>query len=386
MIIGLVGKPSSGKSTFFAASTMATVDINPRPFTTIKPNIGTAYVRVDCIDKEFNVQCNPREGFCINHIRFVPVELIDVAGLIPGAHLGKGLGNQFLNDLSQANVLIHVVDVSGSTDNEGNFIGYGKHDPNEDIKWLENELNMWYKNVLERNKSKMERLKRSGKSESEIIRDIFSSFGVNEYIAEEVLRSYGSIEHWNSEEVAKYLREKTKPIIVAANKMDLPGSEENFNKLNVKYKVPVSAEIELALKRAAKQHLIQYIPGSNSFEIISNLNESQIKALEHMKKFLEKYHSTGVQQTIEMAVYDLLKYIVVFPAGSKLTDNKGNILPDAFLMPPNSNLMDFARRIHTDIANNLLYGIDVRTKKHLGKHYILKHRDGIELVSAAKRK
>jgi len=106
MIIGFVGAPSSGKSSFFKAATLADAEIANYPFTTIKPNHGVGFVRIDCVDKDFGKQCNPRIGYCVNHQRFVAVDLMDVAGLVPGAHLGLGLGSQFLDDLRQAHVLI----------------------------------------------------------------------------------------------------------------------------------------------------------------------------------------------------------------------------------------------------------------------------------------
>src|SRR3989338_7459591 len=109
MLVGVVGKANVGKSTFFKAATLADVEIANYPFATIKPNHGVGFVKIDCIDKEFNIQCNPREGYCVSGYRFVPVNMIDVAGLVPGAHEGKGMGNQFLDDLNQADVLIHVV-------------------------------------------------------------------------------------------------------------------------------------------------------------------------------------------------------------------------------------------------------------------------------------
>jgi ribosome-binding ATPase YchF (GTP1/OBG family) len=150
MLIGIIGKANVGKSTFYKAATLAEVLIANYPFATIKPNHGVAYVKVPCIDSEFKVQCMPRTGFCINHIRFVPVDLMDVAGLVPGASEGKGLGNQFLSDLSQADCFIHVVDASGGTTIEGKPAEPGSHDPIEDIKFIEHELDLWYLGILKK--------------------------------------------------------------------------------------------------------------------------------------------------------------------------------------------------------------------------------------------
>ncbi|RME80177.1 MAG: redox-regulated ATPase YchF [Methanobacteriota archaeon] len=386
-MLGLVGKPSAGKSTFFAAATMAPVEISDRPFTTIEPNVGTAYVRVEDIGKEFGVVPTPRTGFLAGKWRFVPVKLIDVAGLIPGAHEGKGLGNQFLNDLNQAEALIHVVDMSGSTDEEGNFIGYGKHDPEKDILFLEEELNHWYKNVIERNMDKMKRLKRSGRSDEDILVEMLSSFRVDNTIAEEVIEKFGTMEEWQDIfKVAVFLREKTKKIVIAGNKIDLPHAQENYDRLKEKYDIiPCSAEAELALKRAAKAGLIDYIPGEATFKEKTTLNEQQKAALSKIEtNVLDKLGGTGVQKVIEHAVFNILNYIAVFPAGSKLEDSQGRILPDCFLLKDGSTLYDFAMKIHSDIAKALLYGMDARTRRRLAKDYVLHHRDAVELVSAAK--
>src|SRR3989344_7203991 len=157
MLIGCVGKPSVGKSTFFKAATLAEAEIANYPFTTIKPNRGMGFVKMECIDKHFNKQCNPREGYCVEHNRFVPIEMLDVAGLVPGAHLGLGRGNQFLDDLRQADALIHVIDVSGSVNEKGESVEPLSYDPAEDIKFLEIELDMWYLGILQKGWDKFAR-------------------------------------------------------------------------------------------------------------------------------------------------------------------------------------------------------------------------------------
>ena len=391
MLIGLVGCPNAGKSTFFKAATLAEVEIASYPFTTIKPNHGVGYVKVDCIDKEFNTQCNPNHGFCINHKRFVPVELMDVAGLVPGASEGKGLGNQFLDDLRQADVFIHVVDASGTTDVEGKPTeGY---DPCNDVRFLENELNKWFHNILIKvwksfaRKAELEHIKFS-----EAVTKQFSGLKVDEEQVKEVLRKASLPEKasvWNDEQLMEFaskLRELSKPMIIAANKADLPNSRRNIERMQIQFPelliYPCSSDFELALREAAKSGLIEYIPGEENFRVLKELSDKQKQALDKIKKnVLDVYKGTGVQEILNLAVFDFLKYLAIFPAGShKLADSKGKILPDCFLLPPRSTALDFAYFLHTDFGKNFVKAIDARTKKALGKDYKLKNRDALEIM------
>jgi len=396
MLIGLVGKPSCGKSTFFKAATLAEVEIASYPFTTIKANHGVGYVKVECIDKEFNTQCNPSHGFCIEHQRFVPVDLMDVAGLVPGASEGKGLGNQFLDDLGRADAFIHVVDVSGLTDEKGELLSEGEmRNPAEDINFLEDELNKWFYNLLMKvwkafsRKTEMEKAKFS-----EAVAKQFSGLKVKEADVKNVLRNLNLSEkpsEWSEKQLnnfAEGLRKKSKPMIIAANKVDLPRGKENYDKLKTDFPdlniVPCSADSELALREATKAGLIKYIPGERDFEIIGELSDKQKQALEKIKKnvldvFIE---GTGVQNILNGVVFELLKYIAIFPgSANKLGDSKGNILPDCFLLPPGSTALDFAFFLHTDFGKNFIKAINAKTKMVLGKDYLLKHRDALEIIT-----
>lgn len=398
MLVGVVGKPNVGKSTFFKAATLADAEIANYPFCTIKPNSGIGYIRVKDAATDFGKISNPREGFVHDGTRYVPVQLIDVAGLVPGAHEGKGLGNQFLSDLNQADALIHVIDISGSTNEKGDSLAPGSYDPAEDIRFLEIELDMWYLGILNKNWEKFARKVQQEKQKPKIaISKQLSGLGVTEQIADEAIKKLNlneeRVSEWSPEQIKSLVmefRKKTKPMIIACNKIDILAGRSNFERLKAEFPhlimVPCSAESELALKEAQKHSLIKYAPGSDKFDILggSKLNEKQQKALNFIKaNILEKFCSTGVQQVLDKAVFDLLKYIAIFPGGvSKLEDSEGRVLPDCFLMKEGSTALDFAYRLHTDLGKNFIRAIDVRTRQTVGKEHKLRHGDVIEIISS----
>ncbi len=395
-LIGIVGKPNVGKSTFFKALTMQPVEIDNRPFVTIEPNKGIAYVRVEDVGPEFGVKSNPRQGFIKGKYRFVPVEVMDVAGLVPGAHEGKGLGNKFLDDLRQAEGLIMVVDSVGATDEEGNFVGPGNYDPLNDIKWLEEELDYWFFQVLKKNIDKVLRVaKIEHKPLDKEIAKIMSGLNVK---LEHVEKAFKEL-NWDPEDynvnddllfkLAHLLRVYSKPMVIAANRIDIDPelAKKNIERIRkeINYPIiPTSGYAEYILKELDRQGKIFYIPGENWFEIKGNLSEKEKKVLEFIdQNILKKFGSTGVQQALETLVFDVLGYIAVFPGGiDNLADKEGRILPDCFLLSKGSTALDFARKIHEDLAKHFVKAIDVRTKKPLGKDYKLKHRDVIHIVAA----
>lgn len=381
--IALFGKPNSGKSSFFKAATMIDVEISPRPFTTIKPNRGVGYVIIDCACKELNVSCKPKYGKCKDGKRYVPVQLWDIAGLVRDAHLGKGMGTAFLDDVRQASALIHIVDASGLTDEEGKPTS--GHDPSEDIEFLEKEIDLWFAGVIERALEKFKRtLAVSSRTDLvKILTEQLSGLEISKQSIEQALEkaSITDIEKFASE-----IRKISKPVLIAANKIDLESARENFEKLKEKYSniVPTSAEAEITLKKAAEAKLIEYLPG-NGFEITGQLNEIQKKALEFLKReIIDKYGSTGVQNCLNKAVFELLNYIAVYPVAdaNKLVDTDKNVLPDVFLVPKGTTVKELAFRVHTELGEKFICGVDARTKRRLAADYQLKNNDVIEIKFA----
>ena len=389
--IGLVGKPSVGKSTFFNAATMNDVPEGAYPFTTIDPAMGEAYVRVDCAAPEFDHSCTPNTGYCEDGTRFVPTKLVDVAGLVPGAHEGKGLGNQFLTDLNEADVLIHVVDFTGETDLEGEPTE--DHDPREDIDFLENELDMWYLDILEKG---IERYRSGYQGEDRDIEadlaEQMSAFGITEEELKRVILALDleldpdTWEEADREELAREIRIRTKPMLVAANKMDTEAAQENWGEITTDPEydhltfVPVSAHAEKALKNGNEQGVLDYRPGDEDFEVTAELPDGKREGLEQIREFINAYGGTGVQHALETALFEELDAIAVFPGARKPQDD-GTFLQDCFVLPNGSTAEDFAYFLHSDIGEGFLHAHDVRTERQIGADSELDHRDVVEITT-----
>ena len=390
MLLGLVGKPSAGKSTFFSAATLIDVEIAARPFVTIKPNQGTGFVSTDCVHKEMNVVCEPQNSKCVQGKRMIPATLLDVGGLIEGSWRGKGIGNQFLNELMRASALIHVLDVSGTTDAEGKPCSL--HDPAIDVGFLESEIDYWVKGILSKNWEKIAKQASATKQVVEIIAKQLSGLGISEEQVKDVLEKHGFGEkpgYWEEEEVLRFaseIRKKSKPMLIAANKIDVKGAKENIERLRKEFPehlfVPCSAESELALRKASKAGIIEYFPSSSDFTVLQQPNEKQKKALDFIKEnVLNAFGSTGIQEAINKTAFGLLQMITVYPVedSNKLCSGKGHVLPDAFLVKQGATAIDLAGTIHSSFPERFVAAIDCKTRKKLGKETELKNNDVIKI-------
>jgi len=397
VLVGVIGKPNVGKSTFFSAATLRDVPIADFPFTTINPNVGVAYFRTRCVCREMGVTDSPRNSVCNDGTRLIPVKLVDVAGLVEGAAQGRGLGNQFLDEIRQADALIHVVDSSGSTDGEGRKVAPGSHEPLQDVKMVEREFDLWILGIIKRDWERASRTaEQAGSKITPQLALRLSGLAIGEAEVEEVLIQLRlkpeKPTEWSDSDLmrlATVLRERTKPSLIAANKADLPTSPSNIEKLRASGRIviPCASEAELLLRRAAERGLIGYTPGDENFELTApeKLTQAQLRALRMVEeKVLKVWGGTGVQTAINEAYSSLLDAIVVFPVEDerKLSDKKGNILPDAYVMKGGANPVDLARVVHSDLAEGFLYAIDARTGMRLAADHKLKNRDIVKIVSS----
>ncbi|NVM27367.1 MAG: redox-regulated ATPase YchF [Candidatus Helarchaeota archaeon] len=397
MLIGLVGKPNAGKTSFLNAACMTTAKVGNYPFTTIEPNPGTAYVAVECPCMELEVQCEPKNSMCVNGTRLIPINLLDVAGLVPGAWEGKGLGNKFLDDLRRADALIHVVDAAGGTDAEGQGVKPGTWDPLKDIEFLDHELVMWFSQIVKRDWQKFTRKLEAEKiSFVETMVDRLSGLGITrKHILSAVKKSKVNADKpskWSDAELIHFVGELlaiAKPILIAANKMDLGPAKENIVRMKnelQKIIVPICALGEYWLRRYAEKNIIEYQPGKDKFEILQQdkFSEKELKVLDNLKTLLSEHGSLGVQKVLNIVVFEILDMIPVYPVFDIQThsDKDGRVLPDVYLVERGTQLRRFAGKIHTDFEKHFINGIDARTKKRLGENYELKEGDIVKINAA----
>jgi hypothetical protein len=390
--LALAGKPNAGKSTFYKAATRADVDVANYPFTTIDANRGVTHARTDCPCLALDERCGNER--CHDGKRYVPVELLDVAGLVPGAHEGKGLGNQFLDELTNADAILNVVDASGGTNAEGEPVEVGTYDPVEEVDFVEREMDQWLAGIIDRNWESVERKSRSPDFDiDEVLTDLLTGFGATVADVAASLRDLDYPEdpiQWTDADrtaLAEQIRARTKPLVIVANKADV-APPENLRRLRETDKpvVPATADGELALRTAAEAGALDYDPGDPDFTITGDVTDAQREGLGRIRDVMTEYGGTGVQAAIDHAVYDLLDRITVFPVQNetKWTDGSGTVLPDAVLLPRGATPPDLAYAIHTDIGEGYLHAVDARSDRRIGEDHELSEGDVIKIVSTAK--
>ncbi len=396
LTFAIIGKTNVGKTTLFNAATLLNAEISNYPFTTKEPNIGTAYVCDVCVCRELDLTDNPQNSACIEGWRYIPVRIIDVPGLIKDAWKGRGLGNKFLSAIGQADALIHVVDASGSIDEDGKISRPGSGNPVQDVMDIEMEIELWISHIVDRNKPQILHDIEYIPIEEALNKSLTGIKTKPPHIVEALKLSQldeKPFPEWTPEDTLEFshqLLPVIKPTLIMANKMDLPTAEENLEKLSEYYSQALvaacSAEAELALRLADKSGLIRYQPGQETFRILDEdaLTLDQKKAIEYIdQKVMFKYMRTGIQMALNTLAFKLLKMNMVYPVSddSKFSDNHGNVLPDVHLMEDGSTPIDLAETVHSRLKEDYILAIDAKTGLRLPKNYTLRHRDVVKIMT-----
>ncbi len=384
--IGLIGKPNAGKSTLFSAITSIDVDIANYPFTTIKPNVGISFIKDQCPENEITAKCNPREGRCVGGIRYIPVEIIDVPGLIEGASEGKGMGNEFLDNVRDADIIINLFDVSGMTDLEGN-LSENKHDLKEDVKFVYREIVNWMNGKISKDWQKFSRKEDNSPERLEVkMLQKAATFGLNEKDVIFIMTKEkfpDKLIHWGNDDINRFseaILKYAKPVFNIGNKSDLLTEETLKEFLGNETNYLISAQYELLIEKAFNNGYIS--SDGNDFTFTAKSGEAQKTVLNDI---MLKYKGGSIMRFYDVltAIIKSLGYIVVYPVLDETgwEDKNGNVLPDAYLMKEGDTALDLAYKIHTDIGKNFIRAVNGRTKRIIGKDYKLLNNDVIKIIS-----
>lgn len=368
--VGLVGKPSAGKSTFFNAITDPVDEsdgarIAAFPFTTIDPNLGTGFFEFlpppNWVSPELAAKMDSTWGVTASGHHKVPIQIKDVAGLVPGAYQGKGRGNAFLNDLLESDVFIHIVDVSGTTDAGG--APTEACSPRQEITWVREELHRW---IFANLRAKWASVcRRPGR-----IYDMFTGYHAKPALVTRALERAGvkldtldeTLPYWDRRMlhsvVAHFLRVRF-PILLALNKADLPTASAYIQELQAlglpDPMVPVSAQSEWQLCQLRRAGFIKYNDGERDFSVVpsraSELSGPQRKILADIRqKVLVPFGHTGVLAAVTAAVYlkaptvvfpvDNLVSCIALPVGGVHRFKGSGVLAEPVLLRSGSNTLD----------------------------------------------
>lgn len=389
-VVGLVGKPSAGKSTFFNAATRPSINegeasMAPHPFTTIDPNVGTGWFAVPCPSQHLKLaakEVEPEYGFAAAGQRRYPLLVKDVAGLVPGAYKGRGRGNAFLNDLCEADSLIHVVDASGRSDREGVDHGGSAEakqtdttgtSPLDEVGWVRREIHMWiFCNV----RAKFDSVRRRARMGTVAARDavldrlfgLFTGYRVSQQLVARVyemagfsmqnIAEEGGVRAWKEYDlhllVACFLRARF-PITVALNKVDLPEAKDHVAQTVAVLGdtcVPVCAASEWWLWDRQRQGHLTYVEGAGA-DSVTVLPSAPPGVAEHWQQLRErvfdKYGATGVLAALSSAVLrrrpvflcpvvDLATYESLLPAAPQGGKRALPVLAKMVMLRPQSSV------------------------------------------------
>ncbi|MFZ2970205.1 MAG: redox-regulated ATPase YchF [Minisyncoccia bacterium] len=349
--VGIVGLPNVGKSTLFKALTKKEIDISNYPFCTIDPNVGIVKVPDQRLEK-LTVFSKSKKT--------VPtaIEFVDIAGLVKDAHKGEGLGNKFLANIREVDMIAHIV--RGFEDNNIIHVS-GKTDPRSDVETINLELILSDLETVTKSLSKVEKEARSGDKNAIALKNILEKY---KKVMEDGKFANSVILDDIEKKVSKGLQLLTnKPILYIVNVNENQKIDETKLLAEIKNKIFVPIKFELDLSELSLEEAGEFKKETNLDHNISSLDDLITKC------------------------YDLLGLVTFLTTGEDETR--------AWTIKKDSTAPQAGRAIHTDFEQKFIRASVINWQKLLeagswssavekgllrteGKEYIVQDGDVIE--------
>lgn len=349
--VGIVGLPNVGKSTLFKTLTKKEIDISNYPFCTIDPNVGIVKVPDERLQKLADFSRSEK-------IIPTAIEFVDIAGLVKDAHKGEGLGNKFLANIREVDMIAHLV--RGFEDSNITHVS-GKTNPQSDVEIINLEMILADLETVSKSLSKIEKEARSGDKNSVAMKNILEKYKQaleNEKFANTVILDEAEKRVFKG---LQFLTNKPILYIINVNENQKINKEKILPKIENKIFIPIKFELDLS--ELSSEEALEFRTETKLDENISSLED-----------FIAK-------------CYNLLGLVTFLTTGKDETR--------AWTIKKNSTAPQAGRAIHSDFEEKFIRASVINWQKLLyagswqnaadkgllrteGKEYIVQDGDVVE--------